>query len=109
MVALDDDFAIFGRTADAAFLLQEFAERLEVVGRTDETAHERHGLAASSSSLHAQPQFLLLLGQGLVFLGLGFLIGEIGSVRKLGCKQQAYAHSFVNLKRKKGISATPLN
>ena len=33
----------------------------------------------------------------------------IGSVRKLGCKQQAYAHSFVNLKRKKGISATPLN
>lgn len=32
-----------------------------------------------------------------------------GSVRKLGCKQQAYAHSFVNLKRKKGISATPLN
>ena len=34
---------------------------------------------------------------------------NIGSVRKLGCKQQAYAHSFVNLKRKKGISATPLN
>ena len=33
----------------------------------------------------------------------------LGSVRKLGCKQQAYAHSFVNLKRKKGISATPLN
>ena len=32
-----------------------------------------------------------------------------GSVRKLGCKQQAYAHSFVNLKREKGISATPLN
>ena len=78
MVALDDDFAIFGRTADAAFLLQEFAERLEVVGRTDETAHERHGIAASSSSLHAQPQFLLLLGQGLVILGLGVLIGEIG-------------------------------
>lgn len=34
---------------------------------------------------------------------------SFGSVRKLGCKQQAYAHSFVNLKRKKGISATPLN
>ena len=34
---------------------------------------------------------------------------NFGSVRKLGCKQQAYAHSFVNLKRKKGISATPLN
>ena len=34
---------------------------------------------------------------------------NIGPVRKLGCKQQAYAHSFVNLKRKKGISATPLN
>ena len=33
----------------------------------------------------------------------------LGAVRKLGCKQQAYAHSFVNLKRKKGISATPLN
>lgn len=32
-----------------------------------------------------------------------------GSVRKLGCKRQTYAHSFVNLKRKKGISATPLN
>lgn len=36
-------------------------------------------------------------------------IANNGSVRKLGCKQQAYAHSFVNLKRKKGISATPLN
>ena len=36
-------------------------------------------------------------------------INILGSVRKLGCKQQAYAHSFVNLKRKKGISATPLN
>ena len=33
----------------------------------------------------------------------------LGSVRKLGCKRQTYAHSFVNLKRKKGISATPLN
>lgn len=38
-----------------------------------------------------------------------YSLSKLGSVRKLGCKQQAYAHSFVNLKRKKGISATPLN
>ena len=78
MVALDDDFAIFGRTADATLLLQEFAEREQVVGRTDETANECYGLAAPSGTLHAQSQFLLLFGQGLVFLRRCFLIREVG-------------------------------
>lgn len=51
-VALDDDFAIFGRAAYAAAGFDEFGQGLEVVVGADEAADDGDGLSSAVVLLH---------------------------------------------------------
>lgn len=46
-VALNDDFAIFGRAAYTAFVFEDFFEGFEVIVAANKALYERNGFAAS--------------------------------------------------------------
>lgn len=48
-----------------------------------------------------EEQIRMMQSRGLAFDDIAAAKTKLGAVRKLGCKRQTYAHSFVNLKRKK--------
>lgn len=77
-VALNENFALFGGTADAAFVFEELGEGLEVVVGADKTLDESDDFTFALFGVGEDTKGLPVRGESLGFRLVFILILEIG-------------------------------
>lgn len=77
-VALDEDFAVFGGTARAAFVFEQAGKGVEVVGGADEALDEGDGFAFALFGVGDDAEVLVFGGKGFRLCFAGVFVGKVG-------------------------------
>ena len=77
-VALDEDFAVFGGTARAAFVFEQAGKGVEVVGGADEALDEGDGFAFALLGVGDDAEVLAFGGKGFGLCFAGVFVGKVG-------------------------------
>lgn len=82
IVALDDDFAVFGAATDTAFVFQGLAEQLQVVVCADKSSDECDGFPTTAVAVDSDFELLSVWREGLLLGWVVVLVLEVGVCRK---------------------------